>query len=47
MHRIPGEKVNSNGIGLGIPVMMMHGLYGSSSDWIINGPKKSLGSLFK
>lgn len=45
MHRIPGLKVNPNGVGKGTPVMLMHGLLSSSADWVINGPGKALGLL--
>lgn len=36
LHRIPG-KFNSH------PVLLQHGLLGSSTDWVLTGPKNSLG----
>lgn len=36
LHRIPG-KFKSH------PVLVQHGLLSSSADWVLSGPKKSLG----
>lgn len=38
LHRIPG-KMNSP------PVLLQHGLLGSSADWVLSGPKKALGFI--
>jgi hypothetical protein len=44
MHRIPYGP-HSSAAHNKQPVFLQHGLTGSSSDWIILGPKKSLGEL--
>lgn len=40
LHRIPGTKNGEHG---NQPVLLQHGLFGSSADWILNG-NNSLGN---
>lgn len=46
MHRIPfgrnSKKACRNGR---LPVLVQHGLGGSSADWVLSGPGKALGKL--
>lgn len=44
IHRIPKGK--SNNESHKTPVLLMHGLMSSSTDWIVNGPGKSLGDYY-
>lgn len=41
LHRIPGTKNGKQG---NQPVLLQHGLFGSSADWILNG-NNSLGNV--
>lgn len=42
LHRIPGSKTGAQGKQ---PILLQHGLFGSSADWILNG-NNSLGKVF-
>lgn len=43
MHRIPiGQKFDRNDR---LPILVLHGLGGSSADWVLSGPKKALGNF--
>lgn len=47
MHRIPhGRDKNTVYDPNSIPVLLMHGLVMSSTDWVINRPDKSLGMFY-
>jgi lysosomal acid lipase/cholesteryl ester hydrolase len=39
LHRIPSSK----GVAEKPPVLLQHGLLGSSADWVVSGPEKGLG----
>lgn len=48
LHRIPNSRFNKNRRQLKKkPVLLQHGLAGSSADWVLMGPGKSLGELEK
>ena len=46
LHRIPNSPYNKDSQrNYKRPVLLQHGLAGSSADWIILGPKNSLGNI--
>ena len=48
LHRIPrGQDEEETKFRIKTPILLVHGLGGSSADWVLMGPGKSLGgSLF-
>lgn len=47
IHRIPHGRVADNTWGREfgkVPIVLQHGLAGSSADWVISGPGKALGN---
>lgn len=49
LHRIPRGRDDEKEVKSKIrtPILLMHGLAGSSADWVLMGPKKSLGMLMQ
>lgn len=49
LHRIPRGRDDENEVRFKIrtPILLVHGLAGSSADWVLMGPKMSLGMLMQ
>lgn len=49
LHRIPRGRNDEQEVKSKIktPILLMHGLAGSSADWVLMGPEKSLGMLMQ
>ncbi|XP_076230782.1 gastric triacylglycerol lipase [Calliopsis andreniformis] len=45
LHRIPHGKENKSNLRSNPPVLLLHGLAGSSADWILMGPERGLGYI--
>lgn len=47
LHRIPRlrDDINEANSRIKAPILLMHGLGGSSAGWVLMGPGKSLGTL--
>lgn len=47
LHRIPHARNDNNKVRskMKTPILLMHGMGGSSAGWILMGPGKSLGTL--
>lgn len=41
LHRLPPQKPQN--IFYGVPILLQHGLWSSSEDWVAPGPMKSIG----
>jgi len=47
LHRIPrGQDEEETKFRIKTPILLVHGLGGSSADWVLMGPRKSLGGSY-